>query len=67
MDKFIFSLLGQAPEFLIAGNEGIIRSDYLGENPMYISRSQTDQSTGKLYNLFIYRIFITPFSNCYYL
>ena len=65
MDKFI-SLLGQAPEFLIAGNEGIIRSDYLGENPMYISRSQTDQSTGKLY-LFIYRIFITPFSNCYYL
>ena len=47
MDRFIFFLLDQVPEFLIAGNEGIIRSDYLGENPRYISRTQTDQSTGK--------------------
>ena len=49
MDRFIFSLLDQAPEFLIAGNQGIIRSDHFGNNPRYISRTQTDQSTGKLY------------------
>ena len=30
--------IDQIPELLIAGNQGIIRSDHIGGNPTYISR-----------------------------
>ena len=43
----VIVFIDQIPELLIVGNEGIIRSDPFGNNPTYVSRSETVGSSGK--------------------